>query len=255
MSSFSKSEEEEYIKKLRIPPNWNNVKISHDPLSKIQVTGEDAKGRTQYIYHPIWNLFSKDAKYSKVESIDFKKFLRVVKLKSKFKGVITKDYTLANMFILMKDLNIRVGNEVYLQENDSVGLTTMSKIHYKNNTLDFLGKKGVHHIKQLNKEHILFIEKLININGKTLFQYLEHDIYKKITSSDMNDFLKINVDENMTTKDIRTYCANELYKKEYSKLLKTDIPEKKAKSQAIKYTAEQLGNTVKVCRDSYLNIN
>ena len=35
------------------------------------------------------------------------------------------------MFILMKDLNIRVGNEKYLEENDSVGLCTLSKSHYK----------------------------------------------------------------------------------------------------------------------------
>ena len=37
------------------------------------------------------------------------------------------------MFILMKDLNIRVGNEIYLQQNDSVGLTTMSKNNFHNN--------------------------------------------------------------------------------------------------------------------------
>ena len=149
------------------------------------------------------------------------------------------------MLILMKDLNIRVGNEIYLEENDSVGLCTMSKSHFKKDTLVFKGKKGILHEKLLNKSHVNFINKILGIPGKTLFKYYDSDSStpKKITASDINNFLKINVDENMTCKDIRTYSANNIFNKEYNKLLKSGLNENKARIEAIKYTANELGNT------------
>ena len=147
------------IKYLRIPPNWNSIKVTKDPSSKIQVTGKDAKGRTQYIYHPAWVQFSKETKYSKISSINFTTFENIIKKYSKFNGTYSKNYMISNMFILMKDLNIRVGNEKYLEENDSVGLCTLSKSHYKkikSNNSDgiihkfiFKGKKGVLHEKKI----------------------------------------------------------------------------------------------------------
>ena len=124
-------ENKKRIKYLRIPPNWNSVKINKDASDKVQVTGIDAKGRMQYIYHPAWVLFSKDTKYSKVNSIDFTLFDSIIKRYSNFNNSYSKNYIISNMFILMKDLNIRVGNEKYLEENDSVGLCTLSKSHYK----------------------------------------------------------------------------------------------------------------------------
>ena len=127
-----KPEDQKRIKLLRVPPNWNMVKVSKDLSSKVQVTGIDARGRTQYIYHPIWTLFSKDVKYSKVNSIDFNKFNFIInKFSNKeLSNNFSKNYIISNMFILMRDLNIRVGNEKYFEENNSIGLCTLQKIHY-----------------------------------------------------------------------------------------------------------------------------
>lgn len=258
--SFS-FEDQQRIKTLRIPPNWTNVKISKDPCSKVQVTGLDAKKRTQYIYHPAWVLFSKETKYSKVNFINFDKFNSVIKKYSKFTGDISKNYVIANMFIIMRDLNIRVGNEKYLEENDSVGLCTLSKIHYiKTKTIKkdihkfiFNGKRGVLHEKILLPAHIKFIETIIRLPGQELFLYKLDSGYKKIVADDLNQFLKDYVDKNMTCKDIRTYCANKIFKKEYSQLLNSGVNPKKARIEATKITANELGNTPKVCRDSYID--
>ena len=250
-----KSEDQKRIKLLRVPPNWNMVKVSKDLSSKVQVTGIDARGRTQYIYHPIWTLFSKDVKYSKVNSIDFNKFNFIInKFSNKeLSNNFSKNYIISNMFILMRDLNIRVGNEKYFEENNSVGLCTLQKIHYikqKNKNSDdiihkfiFKGKKGIIHEKTLKIEHINFIENIIKIPGKSLFKY--YDI--------KNQFLKDNIDKNMSCKDIRTYCANEIFRKEYSRLLNSGISPKKSRIEATKLTACELGNTPKVCRDSYID--
>ena len=188
------------------------------------------------------------------------------------------------MFILMKDLNIRVGNEKYLEENDSVGLCTLSKSHYKkvksngtngsngsndsnesNNIIHkfiFKGKKGILHEKILLPKHVTFIENIISLPGKSLFKYSNesnestqkrNNHYKKITADDLNQFLKEYVDKYMSCKDIRTYCANNIFKKEYSKLIQGGINPKKARIEATKITANELGNTPKVCRDSYID--
>ena len=257
LNSVLSNEDRSRIKSLRIPPNWKNVKISKDPSNKIQVTGEDVRGRTQYIYHPIWTLFSKETNYTKINSINFNKLNSILNKYNKKSESFNKNYIIANMIILMKDLNIRVGNDIYLEENDSVGICTMSKSHFKKDKLVFKGKKGIMHEKQLNKYHINFINKLLKIPGKSLFKYYDIDTnsYKKITANDINNFLKINIDENMTCKDIRTYSANNIFTKEYNKLLKNGISQNKAKIEAIKYTAHELGNTPKVCRDSYINPN
>ena len=183
------------------------------------------------------------------------------------------------MFIIMKDLNIRVGNEKYLEENDSVGLCTLSKSHYKkiktteNNASNgsngsnvhkfiFKGKKGILHEKILLAKHVTFIENIISLPGKSLFKYSNesnekgnksNESYKKITADDLNQFLKEYVDKYMSCKDIRTYCANTIFKREYSRLIKSGINAKKARIEATKITANELGNTPKVCRDSYID--
>src|SRR5690606_17188822 len=51
---LSDKEEVERIKKLVIPPAWENVKICPFPNGHLQVTGIDARSRKQYIYHPGW---------------------------------------------------------------------------------------------------------------------------------------------------------------------------------------------------------
>jgi len=286
----SSAEDKQRIKVLKIPPNWTNVKLNKDYSSKIQVTGEDAKGRTQYIYHPVWNVFSKESKYVKINSLNFDKFLKVINKYSKKVpnsnaniNEVPKNYVIANMFIIMKDLNIRVGNEKYLKENDSIGLCTMSKEHLikippklnndknceENNgyKFEFKGKKGVLHEKYLQKNHIIFIEKMLKLPGNNLFQYNENNYktnsnnhennnnknMKKIDAQDLNDFLKKYVDDNMTSKDIRTYCANQIFKKHFDKFIKEGLKENKARIEATKITARELGNTPKVCRDSYID--
>lgn len=250
------------ISKLKIPPNWTNIKINKDSTSKIQVMGTDSKNRIQYIYHPAWILFSKDTKYSKIKSINFNKLTNILKKFSKFKGNYSKEYMISNMLSIMKDINIRVGNEKYLEENDSVGLCTLQKKHYKKIKTEykfiFKGKKGVHHEKLLSSKHVVFINNIINLPGKELFKYeildeKNNKQFKKILADDLNQFLKENVDKNMTCKDIRTHCANQIFKKYYRIFLKKGYNEKKAKIETIKIVANELGNTIKVCRDSYID--
>src|SRR5215212_11612324 len=54
------------IRKLRIPPAWRNVRIARGDSAPLQAVGVDAKGRTQYLYHPKFRAQREEAKFRRV---------------------------------------------------------------------------------------------------------------------------------------------------------------------------------------------
>ena len=62
----------EYIKSLKIPPAYENVKIDLNKNAKLLVTGYDVKGKKQYIYNPRW-----------VEMRSIKKFCNMIEFGNK----------------------------------------------------------------------------------------------------------------------------------------------------------------------------
>lgn len=244
----------EKIKKLKIPPNWNNVHISSNYTSKIQAFGFDSKNRKQYIYHPMWKLFTSNIKYSNNENFNMDKLKKII---DKFKNTNdnSKKFVISNMLQIMIDLNIRVGNEIYLYDNDTIGLCTMYKSNLNNNKLIFKGKKNVIHEKKLNSEHLTFVKNMLKIPGEFLFQYIEHKKTYIVSSNDINDFLKLYVDNNITTKDIRTYQANKIFIDFINNNKQNYKNDKKLQVACLKQVASELGNTPKVCKDSYIDPN
>ena len=198
----------ERIKKLRIPPMWTDVKIDSSEKSKIQAIGYDSKRRKQYIYNPLFIEQSKMKKFKKMNKFDYPSYDKVIR-KYISKNDLSKDCVIANVIKLMEDLNIRVGNETYKKENGSYGITTLLKKHLTGNTLSFVGKKGVFHVKHItNPRSITFIKRVKTIRGPNLFYYSPNAC---VSASDLNAFLRQKVNENVTCKDIRTYCANKIF--------------------------------------------
>ena len=56
----------ERIRKLAIPPAWEQVWICPHPDGHIQATGRDARGRKQYRYHPQWTRVRDEAKFERL---------------------------------------------------------------------------------------------------------------------------------------------------------------------------------------------
>src|SRR5215212_5782113 len=56
----------ERIESLVIPPAWRDVWISPNPRAKLQATGVDAAGRTQYLYHPDFRAQREQEKFDKL---------------------------------------------------------------------------------------------------------------------------------------------------------------------------------------------
>ena len=118
------------IKSLVIPPAWANVWICALHNGHLQATGNDARNRKQYRYHPHWNALRNHTKFYRM--IDFGKALPSIRLQ------IEKDISLpklpfkkilATIVSLMERTNIRVGNNVYEKLYGSFGLTTLKDKH------------------------------------------------------------------------------------------------------------------------------
>lgn len=247
----AKNEDIDRIKSLRIPPKWSNVNISRNKNDKIQATGFDDKNRKQYIYNKNWIEKSKTDKFKRMNTFDYSKYNRVIKHYMN-KNNLCRNCVIANVIKIMEDLNIRVGSESYKKENGTYGITTLLKSHLQGDKLIFKGKKGIEHIKIIkNSNSINFIKRVLNIKGPNLFY---DNNMKSICSADLNEFLKDKVQSNITCKDIRTYRANCIFLNYMKNLKLGSTPNERKKNviYGIDHTANELGNTRKICKDSYL---
>lgn len=250
------------FKGLVIPPGWTHVWICADPDGHIQVTGRDEQGRKQYIYHPRWAEVRNLAKFNRL--LPFGLALPAIRtqvahdLKA---PCMSRPKVVAIVVRLLEETMIRIGNPEYVRQNQSYGLTTLRKRHLKLDKnsilLKFKGKSGkVRELAIEDRQLARLIKKCQELPGQTLFQYLDEENHRHtVQSDDVNEYLKMITGEDFTAKDFRTWggtvtAASSLYQ------LGPTITEKAGKSniaQAIKATANSLGNTPAVCRQYYVH--
>jgi DNA topoisomerase-1 len=100
------------IRRLAIPPAWQDVWIGADPSRHGQAWDRDAAGRKQYRYHARWRDIRDTAKYARL--------LRLAKVLPRLRARVTQDLrrpglsrskVLATIVHLLGATMIRVGNE------------------------------------------------------------------------------------------------------------------------------------------------
>lgn len=253
------------IKKLVIPPAWNNVWICKSPNGHLQATGLDKKGRKQYRYHPQWAELRNSQKFDRLlklgESLN--------KLKKKIdddlglKG-LPREKVVAAVIKLMLLTHCRIGNAIYAQDNDSYGLSTLLNEHAEivgsKIEIRFTGKSGVEHDLTLSDQKLArIIYRCQELPGEELFCYLsDSGEVIDINSSHINDYLRESTGSEFTAKDLRTWggtckalevmmalgpCEQER-KESFWKKRHLDV---------YKETARYLRNTVSVCRKYYVH--
>src|SRR5919109_1059741 len=138
------------IRSLVIPPAWTEVWICADPRGHLQATGRDARGRKQYRYHPRWREVRDAVKYDRM--LAFAEALPRVRERTDEdlqRPGIPREKVLAAIVRLLEETRIRVGNEEYLKENGSFGLTTLRNRHVdvigSEVRFNFKGKSGKLH--------------------------------------------------------------------------------------------------------------
>ncbi|MGB6985032.1 MAG: hypothetical protein WBD74_03550 [Candidatus Aquilonibacter sp.] len=250
------------IRALAIPPAYHDVWISVDPESYLQATGRDAKGRKQYRYHPAWTSVRSETKYHRMG--DFGRALPHMRWHVSTdleRKELTHEKVLATIVYLLEHVLIRVGNDEYAKENHSYGLTTLEDKHvvtHGDNVLfRFRGKSGVHHEVAMHDHRVAkVIRACQDLPGQRLFEYRDDSgAIRHIGSADVNAYIHSIAGNDFTAKDYRTWggtvscCAF---------LRKIDVPSTeraaaKCVTKAIEAVADRLGNTVAVCRKSYIH--
>ena len=124
------ADERKRIDRLVIPPAWTEVWICPDPDGHIQATGSDIRGRKQYRYHPQYREARDRSKFRRM--LEFSEVLP--RLREKIERDLrapdlSRRQLLATVVMLLDKTLIRVGNDEYMRENRSYGLTTLRRRH------------------------------------------------------------------------------------------------------------------------------
>jgi DNA topoisomerase-1 len=257
----------EKIKKMKIPPAYDNVTIINN--NKILAYGYDSKNRKQVIYNPKYIKDRADKKYDKIE--DFSKyFLKIKKCIAKdIRSSDEKTKIIAMIITIILSCGFRIGNKKYEKENNSHGITTLKFSHISicgsngsnsrsrcNIEFDFIGKKGVRNKSVCNNKYIYqYLSKKcedLKSNSDIGDAYIFALNDTCINSVDVNNYLANKLGVNITTKDLRTWNANNLFTKFFNKLVDSKDCKNPIK-RAIELTAIQLHNTPSVCKNSYID--
>ncbi len=247
------------IKALVIPPAWTSVWICASADGHLQATGRDARGRKQYRYHARWRAVRDENKYAHV--LDFARSLPAIRRRVKqdlARPDLPREKVLASVVRLMEQTLARVGNTEYARENNSFGLTTLQNRHVTIKrdkiTLDFRTKSGVQcHRVVSDKKLARILKHCRDLPGSELFQYVDESGERhSIDSSDVNDYLRQISGREITAKDFRTWAGTNLAIVAFC-ALKEEKPTKKSELEVVKSVAQQLGNTVAVCRKCYIH--
>ena len=250
------------IKALVIPPAWDDVWICSDVRGHLQATGRDARGRKQYRYHPKWREVRDETKYYRM--IGFAQALPKIRRRTRAdlrRQGLVREKVLALIVQLLEKTLIRVGNDEYVKQNRSFGLTTLRDGHVNVQRgrvkFTFRGKSGVEHDIELDDPRLAKIVKACReIPGYDLFQYYdETGVRQAVGSGDVNAYLKGITGQDYTSKDFRTWAGTVLA----AQLLRGFEPSRsqtEAKRnivRAIEDVSKRLGNTKAVCRKSYIH--
>jgi DNA topoisomerase I len=251
------------IRKLAIPPAYEQVWICPYPNGHLQAAGRDARGRKQYRYHARWREVRDESKYHKM--LLFGRVLPKVRAQVErdlARSGLPREKVLAAIVRLLETTLMRVGNEEYAKSNKSYGLTTLRNRHVKIESgsrirFDFRGKHGAeHHIDLRNKRLAAIVRRCQELPGQELFQYLdENDVPRAVTSDDVNDYLREITDEDITAKDFRTWAATNLAALALRELEQFDSQTKAKRNmvQAVEAVSKRLGNTPAICRKCYIH--
>ena len=240
------------FRSLVIPPAWTEVWITPDPNGHLQAVGRDARGRRQYRYHHVFRARRDRDKYARM--IRFGDALP--RIRRRVRGDLARrglprEKVVAAVVALLESTHLRVGNAEYARLNRSFGLSTLRTRHaaVAGATIEFRfrGKGGrVEERRLMDRSLAAVVRRCQELPGQALFQYPDADDpsqTRKVTSDDVNAYIREAAgSDEFSAKDFRTWAATLLA-----------FRTKAAAKVAILITAEALGDTPTVARNSYIH--
>jgi DNA topoisomerase I len=246
---------------LAIPPAWTSVWICEDPQGHLQATGRDARGRLQYRYHAQWRAQRDEHKFDRLAEFATRlPAIREAVARDLAKPGLSRRKLLAAMVRLLDRTYARVGDERYRRDNGSFGLTTLRTRHVEVSgdriRLRFRGKSGKEHdLSLLDKRLARVVRRCLDLPGYELFHYVEDGETRLLCATDVNEYLQEVTGADYTSKDFRTWRATVITA---VLLTRFGLPESatertKTVNRALRAAARALGNTLAVCRRSYVH--
>ena len=214
----------DFLNKLVVPPAWTEVWFSPQENGHVQAIGKDARGRSQYRYHPDWTKIKSDLKFAGVDefALSLSPLRERVKDDMKLKGMPLEKAT-AIVIRLMDLFHIRVGSDEYAKQNESYGLTTIKEGHVKfprdgrnNAVFEFTGKSGkLWKLMIEDDELVQLLKESAKIGGRDkeqdLFMFTnDQGNAVDIKAEHINQYIDENTEEGekFTAKNFRTWAAS-----------------------------------------------
>lgn len=243
------------IAQLAIPPAWTKVWICSNPDGHILATGEDIRGRKQYIYHPRWRAIRDLLNFYRL--LLFAEHLAEIRTYVNHqlnRRTLDRDRVIATMIRIIDESYIRIGNESYAEENDSYGLTTLTRkhvqVHGAEVSFNFPAKSNKEWDNTITDAKVArVLEKLAAKRSTRLFTMDG----KAIDSDDINSVLHQITGEHITAKNFRTWGGTLAAFSYLEDRLESERAAAKEVVAAIDEAAEALGNTRTVARAHYVH--
>jgi len=258
-----KAGELQRIRSLAIPPAYEDVWICVRANGHIQATGRDARGRKQYRYHPDWRLAKDADKFERM--LEFGAALPRIRrrvaadLAAPVGTKPRRDTVLATIVRLLDTTFVRIGNEEYARENKSFGLTTLRNRHAAVSggrlRLRFRGKSGKEHEVAIDDPRVATVVRRCQaMPGQELFQYVDEDgEARAVGSEEVNDYIRDAAGAGFTAKDFRTWHGTAHALALWTEQGGAEGAPRPSAKELLGEVAKRLGNTVAVCRKSYVH--
>jgi DNA topoisomerase-1 len=243
------------ITALAIPPAWTDVWICAFDDGHLLAIGNDDKGRRQYRYHDDWRAFR-----------DLLNFYRLVDFGPRLPRIRThvaeqlrrrthdRDKVLAAMLRIVDVCGLRVGSEEYAEENDSYGLSTLTKKHVRvtGGTVEFNfpAKSGKQAQVTLHDRAVArVVEVQLGARGKRLFTVDG----APVSADELNRRLGELAGARVTAKDFRTWHGTRVAFASLRKHLPPDDNREQRVLNAIDAASDFLNNTRTIARSHYVH--
>lgn len=249
------------LRKLAVPPAWEDVKLARDPRSHIQAVGRDEAGRLQYKYHEKWTETGHEVKRERLTHLGEKLGeVRDEIEKQLRRHTVDEDFALSCALALLDRAGLRVGYPEYSREDGGRGATTLACKDVQLNDgavrLRFFGKGGKRIQRILEDASLARALGLLKAQpGEMLFRWKNKDGDERcLTADDVNAALRRRFAETTSAKDFRTFRASSIVAGALQDVVKDDQKGRSsALKQSIKESARFLANTPTVCKASYVH--
>jgi DNA topoisomerase IB len=249
------------IRAMAIPPAWTDVWIAVAPNAHLQATGLDAKGRRQYLYHPLWRARRDEEKFD--DMLEFAQ--RLPSIRATARALLEfddpqREHTLA-LAIRLLDIGLfRVGWDRYARDNGHVGLTTLRREHVSLRgaevRFDFIAKSGKRRrmtVKDPQSVRALATLKRRRGPPHELLTYSSRGRWRRVHAPDVNNAVRSWAQGPYSAKEFRTWAATVLAEVALARQDAAGSRGKRAISRAVREVSAALGNTPAVARSSYID--